>query len=135
MFEDAFLSVSGHAYLHAIQRYQSDEWYATFNLIYELNDSRSDNVWLECRFNKDQFPLFAQLDHHLIEKRSIIVKFDAKYCGFQQCYAGITENDPRFIVQIHGELLKVHEYYVEGVKAFYHHLQDRQNHPLLQEGM
>jgi hypothetical protein len=131
MLENAFLSLSGHGYLHDIRCYQSDGSYATLDLIYEFNNSQSDAVWLKCRFNRNQFPIFAKLECYLAKERSIILKFDAKYSGFQQCYTGQSESDPRFIVQLQGELLYVHDYYVEGVNAFYRNKQNMKNHNVL----
>ncbi len=128
MLEDTFLSLSGHAYLHGIRCYQNDEFYATFNLIYQLNGSRSDNVWLKCQFNRNQFPVLTDLYHYLSEDTAVIVKFDVKYAGFEQCYAGITKDDPRSIVHIHGELLTIYEYcYVKSAKAFHRNPHDPKN--------
>ncbi len=124
MLENTFLSLSGHGYLHDVRCCQRDEWYATLNVIQPFHDSQSDDMWLECRFNKDRFPIFAKLDHYLSKDKTVILKFDAKYSGFQQHYAGMSENDPRFIVQLHGELLHVHECYVEGVHTLYRNKHD-----------
>jgi len=131
MLENAFLSLSGHGYLHDMRCYQNDEYYVTLKLIHQFNDSQSDDVQLECRFNMNQFPILAKLDHYLAKDKSIILKFDAKYSGFQQYYSGMSESDPRVIIHLHGELLHVHEYYIEGTKAFDHNKHDMKNHRLL----
>jgi hypothetical protein len=131
MLENTFLSLSGHGYLHDVRCYRRDEWYATLNVIQPFNHSPSDDVWLECQFNMDKFPILAKLDHYLDKGKSVILKFDAEYSGFQQYYAGLSENDPRFIVQLRGKLLHAHEYDIEGLNTFYHHKRSMQNQRVL----
>ena len=131
MLKNTFLNLSGHGYLHDVRHCQRDEWYATLNVIQPCDDSQSDDVWLECRFNMNKLPVFAKLDHYLSKGKSVILQFDAKYSGFQQCYSGISENDPRFIVQLHGELLHVHGYEVEKVYTFTFHKNDMKHNRLL----
>ena len=129
MLENTFLNLSGHGYLHDV-RCQNDESYATLNLIQRLNDSLSDDLWIECQFNQDRFAIFDTLARFLSQGRSIILKFDAKYSGFQQCYSGMSEHDPRFILHFHAQLLYVHDYYVEGITIF-QHAKDIKNHRIL----
>jgi hypothetical protein len=127
MLENTFLSLSGHGYLHDIQHRQHGEWFVTLNLLHQFNNSQSDDVWLECRFDRDKFPLFSKLKQDLEKKKSILLKFDASYSGFQQCYTEQPENGPRFIVQLYGELLNVHGYYLESANIFYRNKHDREN--------
>jgi hypothetical protein len=63
MLENSFLSLSGHGYLHDVRSCQNGESFLTLNLIQEVNDSRSDDLWVECRFKMDKFPIVAKLDH------------------------------------------------------------------------
>jgi hypothetical protein len=124
MFENTFLNLSGHGYLHDVRWCQRDEWCATLNVIQPFNYSQSDDVWLECRFNMTKFAVLAKLNDYLSKNQSVILQFDAKYFGFQQSYAGMSENDPRFIVQLYSELICVHSYEVEEVNTFDTHKND-----------
>ncbi len=119
MFENISFSLNGYGYLHEVEYSDDDKSCATLNLICEFNDSQSDDVWLECHFNTSKFPIFHKLRKSLIEGRPIILKFCAKYSGFEQYYAGVTTSDPRFIVQLRGELLNVQECHEEAFHSLY----------------
>ncbi len=131
MLENTFLNLSGLGYLHDVQSEPGGECYATLNMIHQFNGSQFEDLWVKCQFNREQFPIFSKLAHYLDENKTVLLKFDAKYSGFQQCYAGLSENDPRFIVYLHGELLNVYEYDVEGVRTLCRHNQPIQDHNML----
>lgn len=131
MLKNTFLSLSGHGYLHDVRCCQPDEWYATLNVIPPCNNSQSDDVWLECRFNMKKFPILPKLYYYLSKDKSVILQFDAKYSGLQQYYAGMPENDPRFVLQLHVELLHIHGYEVEGANTFDTHKNDLQHNRML----
>ena len=112
MFENAFLSLSGYGRLYNM-REQNGETYISLNLINEFDDSQSDDIFIKCHVDKNQFSMMSVLARDLANDKTIILKFDAKYSGFQQCYPGMSAKDPRFILHVRAELLAVHEYCIE----------------------
>jgi hypothetical protein len=123
MFGNTFVSLSGFGHLCDIGYDKDSEMYITLHLINESNDSRSDELWVKCRVNLFDFPEMARFKDYLAMERSVIVKFDAQYLGFQQCYSGMSENDPLSIVHLLGKLLNIHEYYIEeeNISSLYNH--------------
>jgi hypothetical protein len=121
MFKNKFFGLSGFGYLHGVRRYPNGKMYIRLNVIAESEESQTDEIWVECRVNMNMLPVMAVLEHLLARSRTILLKFEAKYSGFRQCYAGITESDPDFIVQLHAQLLTIHEFYVKRNNASYQH--------------
>jgi hypothetical protein len=119
MFKNNFLGLSGFGYLQGIRRCHNGKMYIKLNIITGSEGSQSDEIWVECQVNISMFPAIAILEHLLARSRTIILKFDAKYSAFRQSYSGMTENDPDFIVQIHGQLLNIHEFYVKRNNTSY----------------
>ncbi|MEO8402616.1 MAG: hypothetical protein ABI597_12660 [Gammaproteobacteria bacterium] len=113
MFRNKFLSLSGYAYLYDIRCCQKSERLITLNLVNNCSEPCPDDIWIECNLDMRNFPVIARLEHLLALEKTIIVKFDASYSGFQQSYHGQSATDPEVIVQLKGKLLNIHEYFVE----------------------
>ncbi|MEO8964708.1 MAG: hypothetical protein ABI370_08555 [Gammaproteobacteria bacterium] len=128
MFEKPFLSLSGYGRLQEIGYDEEGDVCITLQLINECNGLSSDDLWIVCQVNMCKFPEIADLENYLAKGKLITVKFDAQYLGFQQCYAGMSENDPRFIVHLQGKLLNIHEYYIETDNKSSQHNHAIENH-------
>ena len=127
MLRNTFVSLSGYAHLHSIDLDQDGEVSLTLHLINECDGSRSDDLWVKCRVDVDDFPIVTEFEDYLFAEKSITVKFDAQYLGFQQCYSGMSENDPHFIVHVIGKLLNIHEYCVEDESVSSRHIHSSVN--------
>ncbi|MCE3239142.1 MAG: hypothetical protein K0R24_2123 [Gammaproteobacteria bacterium] len=117
IFKNETPSFSGYGYLYEIRHYENDEFDASFDLINAGYSPGGGDAFVKCRFNMDAFPILARLDRYLCQKKTVIVKFDAKYDGFQPSL-GELEGDFGFLVH-YGKLLKVYEAYVEDVGVFH----------------
>lgn len=114
MFENTFVSLSGCGRLQDIGYDHDNNVCITLHLINECFGTRDEDLWIECSVSVFDLSTVAKWESDLALGKSITIKFDAQYLGFKQCYSGISENDPRFIVYLQAKLIKIHEYSIES---------------------
>ncbi|MCE3239352.1 MAG: uncharacterized protein K0R24_2333 [Gammaproteobacteria bacterium] len=117
IFKNESPSFSGHGYLNEVRHYENDQFDASFDLMNVGHRPGDSGVFAKCRFNMDAFPILGRLDRYLSQKKTVILKFDAKYDGFQLPGDDL-EGNFGFLVH-YGKLLKIDEAYVEEVGVFY----------------
>lgn len=117
IFKNESPSFSGHGYLNEVRHYENDQFDASFDLMNVGHRPGDSGIFAKCRFNMDAFPILGRLDRYLSQRKTVILKFDAKYGGFQPSSDELEEN---FGFEVHyGKLLKVYEAYVEDVGVFH----------------
>ena len=127
MFKKNFISLSAYGHVEDIGYEKDGEIYLTLRLINQLDDSQSDEVWIECQVNMCDFPQVIELEKYFFREKSITLKFDAQYLGFIQSYHGMADNDPNSIVRLRVKLLEICEYYIESNSATFNNIHNTNN--------
>jgi hypothetical protein len=109
MSANKLLTLGGQGHIYDMGYNHDGDVYILLNVKNEFNNKKYDGLWLKCWVDALKFPELKYVDRHLAKKKLMTLRFDAQYLGFQQSYAGISENDPSFIVHLEAKLLKIHK--------------------------